>query len=459
MVDGVAMQQRPQHLRAHRMQPTSLARTAAAAIGARSLHASKSSVAAKRAARRNFALPGLLLSGLLLALIYLALYPLFAVPVISHDEVQQAIAGMFPWLPTLFWTTAFPELVQWLSQISWLNPTATGEGRANLVLILLVLAWIVNLVAVGIGKRVERSWLSARSEFYFFWLTMLLTTLFGLIFFFAPVVNSAMSRDMLLYALYGRMVVFYHINPYAVLPSIYPNDPLYGILTSTGGKAGLPSAVSYGPVWLDCSLLVTLFARQNIGQILVGFRLIGLMAHLINTLLLWTLLSKIKPEVRISSTLLYGWNPLVLVLGVSQMHLDIVLVLCLLLAILFFERDSLLLCWVFVLLAVLINILFLPLLPLCLCLIGQKLRFIHPGLRWLWYVGMLAITGLILVLSYAPYWDRWGLEGLRTALAQTFWQPGAINSLDAALLKLPVQLPAPVLWAMVPGHWAIGALI
>jgi hypothetical protein len=418
-----------------------------------------SSSAMNKPAGRSFALPGLLLLGLLLTLIYLALYPLLAVPVVGHDTVHQALPKLFPWQPALFWTTAFPALVQWLSQIAWLNPTTPDMGRANLMLLLLGLAWMVNLFAVLIGKKAGQSWLSRRNEGYFFWSIMLLTALFGLIFFFAPVVNDAMSRDMLLYAFYGRMVVFYHINPYAVLPSVYPNDPLYGILTSSATRAGLPSAVAYGPVWLDCSLLATIFARQSIANILISFRLIGLAAHLINVVLLWTLLTKIKPEARIASTLLYAWNPLVLLLGVSQMHLDIVLVLLLLLAVIFFERDSLILCWVFVLLAVLVNILFLPLLPLCLRLIEQKLRFLHTGFRWLWYVGMLAISALILILSYAPYWDRWGWEGLRTAFAQTFWQQSAINSLDAALLKLPVQLPEPLLWVMAPAHWAIGVLI
>jgi hypothetical protein len=451
------MQQGPQNLRSRRMQPTSLKRTVT--IGMRHLHYTDSSAAVNKPAGRSFALPGLLLLGLLLALIYLALYPLLAVPVVGHDAVRQALPEMFPWQPALFWTTAFPALVQWLSHIAWLNPTAPGMGRANLLLLLLGLAWMVNLFAVRIGKKAGQSWLSHRNEGYFFWSIMLLTALFGLIFFFAPVVNDAMSRDMLLYAFYGRMVVFYHINPYAVLPSVYPNDPLYDILTSTATRVGLPSAVAYGPVWLDCSLLVTIFARQSIANILIGFRLIGLAAHLINVVLLWTLLTRIKPEARIASTLLYAWNPLVLVLGVSQMHLDIVLVLLLLLAVIFFERDSLLLCWVFALLAMLVNILFLPLLPLCLRLIEQKLRFLHAGFRWLWYVGMLAISALILVLSYAPYWDRWGWEGLYTALAQTFWQQSAINSLDAALLKLPVQLPGPLLWVMAPAHWAIGVLI
>jgi hypothetical protein len=461
------MQQRPQDLRSHRTQPMFPEKGAAtAAIGTRSFHdhfpTPPASKVSKRSSRKQHALPGLLFAGLLLALIYLALYPLFAGPTANHDSVRQELTNLLPWQPALFWTTAFPGFVTLLAHVPWLNPLAPGTSYANLLLILLVLAWLLNLLAVRIGKQAVQSWLSPRNERFFFWSIMLLTALFGLIMLFAPVVNNAMSRDMLLYAFYGRMVVFYHINPFAVLPSVFPRDQLYTILTAspnTGAIVPLPSAMAYGPVWLDCSLLVTLFARQNIAYTLLGFRLIGLVAHLTNILLLWAILTKIKPEARIPAILLYAWNPLILVLGISQMHLDIVLVLFLLLAILFFQRDSLLLCWVFTLLAVLVNVLFLPLLPLCLHLINQKLRFIHPGFRLLWCLGMLMISALILVLSYAPYWDHWGLEGLRVALAQTFWLQSAVNSLDAALLKLPMQLPAPVLEIVTPSRWAVGVLI
>lgn len=461
------MQQRPQDLRLHRTQPMFPEKGAAtAAIGTRSFqHHDRDPLPptpARKSPRREQTLPALLLLGLLLALLYLALYPLFAGPATTHDGVREALANLVPWQHVLFWTTTFPGLVALLARVPWLSLAAPGAGYANLLLLLLVLAWLLNLVAVRIGGLAGRSPLTPRTERLFFWSILLSTTLFGLIMFFAPVVNNAMSRDMLLYAFYGRMVVFYHINPFAVPPSVFPRDPLYAILTSmphTGASIPLPPATTYGPVWLDCSLLVTLFARESIANILLGFRLVGLIVHLTNALLLWTLMSKIKPEARISATLLYAWNPLVLVLGVSQMHLDIVLVLFLLLAILFFLRESLLLCWVFTLLAVLVNVLFLPLLPLCLLLISQKLRSTHPGFRLLWYPGMLALSALILLLSYAPYWDRWGLEGLRAALEQTFWPQSAVNSLDAALLNLPVKLPGIVPAIVAPSSWAIGVLI
>jgi hypothetical protein len=454
------MQQHPQDL--HLRQTQSALSEKTVALDTQSVHLHNQqrypvSPAKKRPLRSSFAVPGLFFLGLLLGLTYLSLYPLFASP--AHDVVQEALPSLFPWLPTLFWTTAFPELPTLLARIPWLDPLSSG--RTTLLLFLLIVTWLLNLLAVNIGRKAAQSWLSPGREALFFWSIMLLTMLFGLIMFFAPISNSATSHDMLLYAFYGRMVVFYHVNPYVVPVSVFPHDSLYSLLatSNTGSVTSLPLAISYGPVWLDASLLVTLFAGQSIANILIGFRLIGLFAHLLNALLLWSLLAKLKPEARISATLLYAWNPLILVLGVAQMHLDIVVALFLLLAVAFFLRDSLILCWVFALLAVLVNILFLPLLLLCLHLINLHLRFIRLGFRLLWYLGMLTITALILALAYAPYWEGWGIEGLRAALVQTFWLQGAINSLDAALLNLPMDLPKLVSWAAMPSHWTPGVLL
>lgn len=452
--------QHPQDLHSRQTQSALSEKTAALDTQSVQLHNQQrytASSSTKRSPRGSFAAPGLFLLGLLLGLTYLSLYPLFTSP--AHDVVQEALPTLFPWLSMLFWTTAFPAVAALLARVSWLDPLSSG--RTTQLLLMLVVAWLLNLLAVNIGRRATRSWLSRGREALFFWSIMLLTTLFGLIMFFAPVSNSVTSHDMLLYAFYGRMVVLYHVNPYIVPVSIFPHDSLYSLLTTsnTGAVTSLSPAVSYGPVWLDASLLVTLFAGQSIANILIGFRLIGLLAHLLNALLLWSLLAKLKPEARISGTLLYAWNPLILVLGVAQMHLDIVVALLLLLAVAFFLRDSLILCWVFALLAVLVNILFLPLLLLCLHLINLHLRFIRPAFRLLWYLGMLAITALILALAYAPYWEGWGIEGLRVALVQTFWLQNAINSLDAALLNLPMELPKLVAWAALPTHWMPGVLL
>lgn len=214
-----------------------------------------------------------------------------------------------------------------------------------------------------------------------------------------------------------------------------------------------------GPIWIDLSLPIVLLARESVANVLLGFRLVGLLAHLGNFVLLWLILTKMKPAARIAATLLYAWNPLVLLLSVSDMHLDVVLLLLVLLAIFLFQRKSLFLAWVFLLLAVLINLLSLLLLPLFLRLLtweSKTLPFIQRLGRWLSIGGL---TLFVIVLAYAPYWQGWGTNGLLASIGQSFLPATAINSLDAAMLKLPVRLSPALLWLLMPQHWILLAAI
>ncbi|MBV9228142.1 MAG: hypothetical protein JOZ18_02425 [Chloroflexi bacterium] len=398
----------------------------------------------------------LLVLGGLLELLYLALYPLLAGIPIANDPVQQALPGIFPWLSRLYWTTMFPTLRQFLTQVPWLNLTNTGEGAANLLLLLLCLAFALSLLAARIGRQIVSARLSILDGHALFWTTIIVTALFGLTMLCAPSGPGIIAQDMLTSGLYGRVVVVHHANPYIVTSAVFSLDVLHQALLKSPGVQG---ASSYGPVWMDLSILVTLFARDSVANILLGFRLIGLVAHLLNAILLWSILARVKPETRISATLLYAWNPVVLLLSVFTLHQEVVVILLLLTAILFFQRNTPMLGWVFVLLATLISLFCLLLLPLFLRVIMRKTRIMRLEQRSLWWPGLVVVTLLVIALAYAPYWQGWGFIGLRASIFQIFWPDRTINTLDAALLNLPVGLPASVLWLFDPHHWALCTLV
>jgi len=382
--------------------------------------------------------------GVLLEGLHLALYPLLADAPLKNTVVSQAVVGLFSWLPRLYWTTAFPGVAQRVAQLSWLTP-------ANLLLLLLGLAFVLSLIAVRVGANVVQKRLSRIEVRTIFCAIIILTGIFALTYLYAP---GAMSQDMFLYGLYGRMVAVHHVNPYVVTPATFPHDMLQVVvLKGTRGTA------PYGPVWIDLSIPVALMAGESVANILIGFRLIGLVLHLVNAILIWVILAKLKPEARISATLLYAWNPVVLLLGVGEMHLDVVVVLFLLLAVLFFQRKSLTLGWVFVLLATLINVLCLVVLPLFFCLLRREGRVLRPGARFLWWLGIIAVSVLVVVLAYAPYWPGWGLAGIAASVRDALLQSSAINSLDAALLNLPIKPPPALSWLTAPHHWMILAIV
>ncbi len=392
--------------------------------------------------------------GLLLALLYLAMYPLLAGAVAGNGLAKQALFGMFPWLPHLFWTSWASILVQGLNHVPVFNlssGTTVGNAYANLLLALFILAFVVVLVAVRTGGKVARERLSSKDRSLLFWTVFILAGIFGAIFFFAP---GVMSQDVFLYGAYGRMVTVYHVNPYVVNPAAYPADFLHTLLSNRG-----LGVAHFGPLWIDMTLPVVVFARESVANIMVGFRLVGLVAYLANTMLIWAILARLKPELRISGTLMFAWNPLVLLVGVSEMHYELVVLLLLLLGALFCQRRSFLIGWVCVLLATLFNMFCLLLLPLFLKLLWKESRAMRGGRRFLWWLVLTGLSGAIVVLAFTPYWPGWGLTGFVSNLQQTFLQDSAMNSLDAAILHLPTGFPPFLSWIAVPQRWTILAAV
>src|SRR5258708_2270689 len=349
--------------------------------------------------------------GALLAVVYLAMYPLLAGAVVDNGAVEQALYGVFPWLPRLFWTAWASFLVKGLNHIS-LFSLGTGKGAsgyANLLLVLLALAFVLVLIAARIGGRVARERLSTNGRRLLLWTIFALTGMMGIIFVFAPAV---MSRDLFLYA-------------------------------------------AYGPLWIDLTLPVVGIARESVANMMIGFRLVGLVAHLANAALIWAILAKLKPEIRISGTLMYAWNPLVLLVGVSEMHYEIVVVFFVLLAGLFFQRKSLLPGWICFLLGALINILAVLLLPLFLRLIWKEARVMRRWRRVLWWLALIVLSGVVVFLAYAPYWRGRSLAGIASGMQQVFLQDSAVNSLDAAIIHLPTGFPPFLSSIVLPHHWMI----
>ncbi|TMC81506.1 MAG: hypothetical protein E6J10_11535 [Chloroflexi bacterium] len=419
------------------------------------------SPAKKRPDYGRRALLQLLSLGALLEVLFLALYPLFAGVTSGNDAAKQALPGLFPWISRLYWTRAVPLLVQLLAQVPGFN-LATASGTINFLVLLLALSFILVFIAGRIGSRVGQERLLRPQIRALFCTIMIFTLVFSVTYLFAPGILT-LSQDVFLYGLYGRLVTVYHVNPYSVSLGAFPHDLLQqGILQGTQATQATQAVKGTrppGPVWIDLSIPVVLLARESVANVILGFRLIGLAAHLVNAVLIWVIVGKLKPEARIFATVLYAWNPLVLLLSINEMHLDVVVALFILLAILFFQRNSPILGWVLVLLAVLMNILCLLLLPLFFRLLTKEARILRAGRRVLLWLAVVIVSGAVVVLSYAPYWQGWGIKGLLTSARQAFLQDTAINSLDAALINLPVKLPAALTWLIAPHHWTIFAMV
>ena len=400
---------------------------------------------AKRAA---FKLIGL---GLLLALLYMAMYPLLAAS--GSRSLDRLLYTRFPWLPHLFWTSLAPFVVRGLHRIPLLDPgnasssPTGGNGYANLLLVLFALAFVLVLFAARVSTKVAREKLTSKERSMLFWTVFLLTGMLGIIFIFAPAV---MSQDIFLSATYVRLASFYIVNPYMVSPAAYPTDIFHVFLSNNG-----LGVAHYGPLWIDMTLPVVLVAHAQVAGVLLGFRLLGFLFYVVDAVLIWFILAKQKPEMRIAGVLTFAWNPLVLLTGVSEAHYEIVVIAFVLLGILFFQRHTFLLSWVCVLLATLLNVFCLLLLPLFLKVLWKETHVMQGGRRFLWWLTLTGLSALIVFLALAPYTRGWSLVGILSNVEGTFIEGNAVHSLDAAILYLPMGFPAFLSWLSTPYHWTI----
>jgi hypothetical protein len=167
------------------------------------------------------------------------------------------------------------------------------------------------------------------------------------------------------------------------------------------------NSAPYGPLWLAPLSLFATISSQNPALLPVIFRVAGLVIHLVNTLLIWHMLGKLAPERRLAGTLLYAWNPLVLLELAGNGHIDMLVICLLLLAVALYlqqkgprtEISAIILLGI----AASLNMLVFLLVPPFLWFIERKERKLSSaawGFCWR-FVVLLAVVALF----YLPVWQ------------------------------------------------------
>lgn len=143
---------------------------------------------------------------------------------------------------------------------------------------------------------------------------LMVTAVFSLPLLFTFPFNST---DLYRYFIRGRITSVYHQSPYQVAAVTLADDP-YAPLAGEWADETSP----YGPLWEMTAAGVTMLAGQNLLLALLTFKGLGLIGHLALSALIWLHLKGQDPAVRAGRTLLWAWNPALLLTFVANGHND-----------------------------------------------------------------------------------------------------------------------------------------
>lgn len=186
-------------------------------------------------------------------------------------------------------------------------------------------------------------------NFFILWTLIFCVTLF----FNLPVKHA----DIFLYIFQGKMVYYYQANPYFVTPSMFEKDHL---LKFVGWKN---FTSTYGPFWHIVAAVLYRLGTDNIYLEICVFKIFITICHLTNVVLIYYILHKIKPEFKTIGTILYAWNPLVLIYSSAHSHNDFLMITLLLTGIYLFCKKEIFLpvcCFAFSFLTKFVYIFFFP---------------------------------------------------------------------------------------------------
>lgn len=155
------------------------------------------------------------------------------------------------------------------------------------------------------------------------WILATTAVLFGLLLLNTYPINAT---DVYRYVIRGRVNSVYGQNQFAVPPNAFPDDSFAPLAGEWAGETS-----PYGPLWELVATGLTAVSGDNLYLGLLLFKGLGLLAHLGCTLLIWRLLQERAAAERAALTLLWAWNPALLLTFVVNAHNDALMLFWLLL--------------------------------------------------------------------------------------------------------------------------------
>jgi hypothetical protein len=328
--------------------------------------------------------PYIIMLACIFEVLYLLLVALSALPGLRLSSTP--LAAAWQW-------TLFPSHIL----LSLIAPFVALSRYSSLVAPLLLGLTLLGLSAVYVWAIMKVR--SLQKRFSRHWLPLLLTCtlIFGLTLLVQP---RLFSDDVFTYIFSGRILIIYGADPLNTAPIQFPGDVFLPYVIS-----GRATPNIYGPLWLCISSLLAWISNSPVTTLLL-FKGVALLAHLSNSVLIWSILDKIAPSRRLVGTMVYAWNPLALIELAGSGHSEGVLMLFLLLALWFYVQQR---GWAFMLgsflifgLASSINLIVLLLAPLYAWFDVRGEQYINLAFwAFCWRLALMSIPILLFLL---PFW-------------------------------------------------------
>jgi len=241
----------------------------------------------------------------------------------------------------------------------------------------------------------------------------------------------ATSSDLFHYVMEGRILWVHHQNPFTVPPAFYPHDPFYLV---NGWDIvvweTLPSP--YGPLWAVLTALPLLLGHGDLLWTFMAFKLLAIAFYFLGAVAIFHTVRYLRPGKEWAATLLFTWNPLVLLYVAGNGANDVIMMGFTLLALYLGVRGRWNVAFPVLALATLVKFVSAVLIPVFVVYAVLT----TPREQWRGLATALGLSALLGLLLYAPFWrGQLTFTTLRYQASQFTDSPGALlkTALDKVL--------------------------
>jgi hypothetical protein len=232
----------------------------------------------------------------------------------------------------------------------------------------------------------------------------------------------ATSSDLFHYVMEGRILWVHHQNPFTVPPSYFKDDPLYiqnGWIIVVWET--LPSP--YGPLWAVLTGIPLLLGHGDLLWTYMAFKLLAVAFYFLGAAAIFHTVRYLRPGREWAATLLFTWNPLVLLYVAGNGANDVIMMGLTLAALYYGMRGRWSAAFPVLALATLVKFVSAVLIPVFVL----YALLTTPRSQWRGLAVSLGLSALIGLLLYAPFWrGQLTFTTLRYQASQFTDSPGAL---------------------------------